>query len=111
MLEYRYDTQLLIEGARMSEEEIAKAISEIPGDSLLAVGDSDQDRRAGADELGIAEHDEAGEGHVVADRDKRQRALHAAQFHLVVFHAALSFPLTGRGTWPPHRRSCPGTGW
>ena len=28
-----------------------------------------QDRRAGADELGIAEHDEAGEGHVVADRD------------------------------------------
>ena len=39
MLEYRYDTQLLIEGARMSEEEIAKAISEIPGDSLLAVGD------------------------------------------------------------------------
>ena len=40
MLEHRYDTQLLIEGARMSEEEIAKAISEIPGDSLLAVGDS-----------------------------------------------------------------------
>ena len=41
MLEYRYDTQLLIEGARMSEEEIARAISEIPGDSLLAVGDSE----------------------------------------------------------------------
>ena len=39
MLEYRYDTQLLIENANKTEDELAAAISAIPGDSLLAVGD------------------------------------------------------------------------
>ena len=35
------NTQLLIEGAKLDEDEIAKGHSEIPGDSLLAVGDSE----------------------------------------------------------------------
>ena len=40
MLEYRYDTQLLIEGQGLSEDEINKYIANnIQGDSLLAVGD------------------------------------------------------------------------
>lgn len=39
MLEYRYDTQLLIEGKGLSEDEINKYITEkIEGDCLLAVG-------------------------------------------------------------------------
>ena len=40
MLEYRYDTQLLIEGENLSEDTIHQYITEsIPGDCLLAVGD------------------------------------------------------------------------
>ena len=40
MLEYRYDTQLLIEGNDLSEDAIADYITEnIAGDCLLAVGD------------------------------------------------------------------------
>ncbi len=40
MLEYRYDTQLLIEGQDLSEDAIADYITEnIEGDCLLAVGD------------------------------------------------------------------------
>ena len=41
MLEYRYDTQLLIEGCSLSEDALAEAVvRRIPGDSLLAVGDA-----------------------------------------------------------------------
>ena len=40
MLEYRYDTQLLIEGCSLGEDALSEAIvRRIPGDSLLAVGD------------------------------------------------------------------------
>ena len=40
MLEYRYDTQLLIEGENLSEDAIHQYITDhIPGDCLLAVGD------------------------------------------------------------------------
>ena len=40
MLEYRYDTQLLIEGCSLGEDALAETIvRRIPGDSLLAVGD------------------------------------------------------------------------
>ena len=40
MLAYRFDTQLLIEGNNLSEEQIGAYIREnIEGDSLLAVGD------------------------------------------------------------------------
>ena len=39
MIEFRYDTQLLIEGENLSEDEIAAYITEnIAGDCLLAVG-------------------------------------------------------------------------
>ena len=39
MLEYRYDTQLLVEGERLSEDEIAEYFTEnLDGDCLLAVG-------------------------------------------------------------------------
>ena len=42
MLEFRFDTQLLIEGHDLDEDEIFDWIAEnIPGDSLLAVGDED----------------------------------------------------------------------
>lgn len=42
MLTYRYDTQLLIEGQGLSEDEIHDyLIANIPGDSLLAVGDEE----------------------------------------------------------------------
>ena len=42
MLEYRYDTQLLIEGEDLSEDDIHDHIMEhIPGDCLLAVGDEE----------------------------------------------------------------------
>ncbi|MBC8610622.1 DAK2 domain fusion protein YloV [uncultured Ruminococcus sp.] len=42
MIEYRYDTQLLIEGEDLSEDEIHDYIMEhIPGDCLLAVGDEE----------------------------------------------------------------------
>ena len=42
MLEFRYDTQLLIEGEGLDEDEIYDYLVEnIPGDSLLAVGDED----------------------------------------------------------------------
>lgn len=42
MLEYRYDTQLLIEGHGLDEDEIFDYISaHFVGDSLLAVGDED----------------------------------------------------------------------
>lgn len=42
MLEFRYDTQLLIEGEGLSEDAINAHIRDnIPGDSLLAVGDED----------------------------------------------------------------------
>lgn len=39
MLEFKFDTQLLIEGENLSEDEIAAYITEnIAGDCLLAVG-------------------------------------------------------------------------
>ena len=42
MLEFRYDTQLLIEGEDLDEDEIAEYITEnFQGDSLLAVGDEE----------------------------------------------------------------------
>ncbi|MGX8715722.1 MAG: kinase to dihydroxyacetone kinase [Lachnospiraceae bacterium] len=41
-IEFRYDTQLLIEGEDLDEDEIAEYITEnFEGDSLLAVGDED----------------------------------------------------------------------
>lgn len=40
--EYRYDTQLLIEGTDLDEDEIHDYLmNEIPGDCLIAVGDED----------------------------------------------------------------------
>lgn len=45
MLEYRFDTQLLIEGENLSEDDIHDYITQnIPGDCLLAVGDEDLDQ-------------------------------------------------------------------
>ena len=42
MLEYRYDTQLLIEGENLSEDKINEYITKnIEGDCLLAVGDEE----------------------------------------------------------------------
>lgn len=42
MLEYKFDTQLLIEGTNLSEDEINKYITNnIDGDCLLAVGDDE----------------------------------------------------------------------
>lgn len=42
MLEYRYDTQLLVEGKGLDEDAIfAYIAAHIEGDSLLAVGDSE----------------------------------------------------------------------
>lgn len=42
MIEYRYDTQLLIEGENLSEEVITDYFnSHFKGDCLLAVGDED----------------------------------------------------------------------
>ena len=42
MLEYRFDTQLLIEGRDLDEDEIHDYLMEnIPGDCLIAVGDED----------------------------------------------------------------------
>lgn len=42
MLEYKFDTQLLIEGHNLSEDEINEYIkNNIEGDSLLAVGDDE----------------------------------------------------------------------
>ncbi|HEX3076044.1 MAG TPA: kinase to dihydroxyacetone kinase [Lachnospiraceae bacterium] len=42
MLEYRYDTQLLIEGQNLSEDAINEYITKnIEGDCLLAVGDDE----------------------------------------------------------------------
>lgn len=42
MLEFKFDTQLLIDGHDLDEDEIFDWIAEnIPGDSLLAVGDED----------------------------------------------------------------------
>ena len=42
MLEYRFDTQLLIEGHDLSEDDIHDYITKnIPGDCLMAVGDED----------------------------------------------------------------------
>lgn len=42
MLEFKYDTQLLIEGANLDEDEINDYIAEnFKGDSLLAVGDEE----------------------------------------------------------------------
>ena len=42
MLEYRFDTQLLIEGESLSEDDIHDYITQNnPGDCLLAVGDED----------------------------------------------------------------------
>ena len=42
MLEYRFDTQLLIEGHDLDEDVIHDYImANIPGDCLLAVGDED----------------------------------------------------------------------
>lgn len=42
MLEYRYDTQMLIEGEDLDEDEIGEYITEhFQGDCLLAVGDEE----------------------------------------------------------------------
>ena len=42
MLEYKFDTQLLIEGQGLSEEEINAYITRnIEGDCLLAIGDEE----------------------------------------------------------------------
>lgn len=42
MIEYKYDTQLLIEGENLSEDEINDYITgNIEGDCLLAVGDDE----------------------------------------------------------------------
>jgi dihydroxyacetone kinase-like predicted kinase len=42
MLEFKFDTQLLIEGQNLSEDEIHDYLmNEIPGDCLLAVGDDE----------------------------------------------------------------------
>ncbi len=42
MLEFRYDTQLLIEGQNLNEDKISDYITEnFEGDSLLVVGDDD----------------------------------------------------------------------
>ena len=42
MLEFKYDTQLLIEGQNLSEDEISQYITEnLLGDCLLAVGDKE----------------------------------------------------------------------
>jgi len=42
MLEFKFDTQLLIEGTNLSEDEINDYITEnFQGDSLLAVGDDE----------------------------------------------------------------------
>lgn len=42
MLDYRYDTQLLIEGKNLDEDAISDYIKDhFNGDCLLAVGDSD----------------------------------------------------------------------
>lgn len=42
MLEYRYDTQMLIEGEELDEDEISDYITEhFQGDCLLAVGDEE----------------------------------------------------------------------
>jgi len=42
MLEYKFDTQLLIEGKNLSEDEINEYITKnIQGDCLLAVGDDE----------------------------------------------------------------------
>lgn len=42
MLEFKYDTQLLIEGENLSEEVISEYITKnIEGDCLLAVGDEE----------------------------------------------------------------------
>lgn len=42
MIEYRFDTQLLIEGKNLSEDEINEYITKnIEGDCLLAVGDEE----------------------------------------------------------------------
>ena len=42
MLEFKYDTQLLIEGENLSEDEINEYINKnIAGDCLLAVGDEE----------------------------------------------------------------------
>ena len=42
MLEFRYDTQLLIEGQNLSEDDIHDYITEhFAGDCLLAVGDEE----------------------------------------------------------------------
>lgn len=42
MLEFKYDTQLLIEGRGLDEDEIDEYIkANFKGDSLLAVGDDD----------------------------------------------------------------------
>jgi len=42
MLEYKYDTQLLIEGENLDEDLVARYFTEnLKGDCLLAVGDDD----------------------------------------------------------------------
>jgi len=42
MLEFKYDTQLLIEGKNLSEDEIIEYITKnMEGDCLLAVGDEE----------------------------------------------------------------------
>lgn len=42
MLEYKFDTQLLIEGTNLSEDEVNEyIINNLEGDCLLAVGDDE----------------------------------------------------------------------
>ena len=67
-LAYRYDTQLLIEGEDLDEDEINDYITEnFVGDSLLAVGDEDLDEDAITDY--ITEHFEGNSLIVAGDED------------------------------------------
>ena len=41
MTDYRYDTQLLIEGCRVDRDQLIELIEKTKGDSLLVVGDEE----------------------------------------------------------------------
>ena len=81
MLEFRYDTQLLIEGENLDEDEINDYITEhFAGDCLLAVGDEDLIKiHFHANEPGRRLEYAAGLGEiydiVVEDMDRQSRGL------------------------------------